>query len=29
LSAVWFLSDGDSAAIDLQVAELAAAELDR
>lgn len=29
LSAVWFLSDGDSAAIDLQVAKLAAAELDR
>jgi len=29
LSAAWFLSDGDSAAIDLQVAKLAAAELDR
>jgi len=29
LSAAWFLSDGDSAAIDLRVAELAAAELDR
>jgi streptomycin 6-kinase len=29
LSAAWFLSDGDSARIDLRVAELAAAELDR
>jgi streptomycin 6-kinase len=29
LSAAWFLGDGDSAAIDLRVAELAAAELDR
>jgi streptomycin 6-kinase len=29
LSAAWFLSGGDSAAIDLRVAELAAAELDR
>jgi len=29
LSAAWFLGDGESAAIDLQVAELAAAELDR
>jgi streptomycin 6-kinase len=29
LSAAWFLSDGDPAVIDLQVAELAAAELDR
>jgi streptomycin 6-kinase len=29
LSAAWFLTDGDSAAIDLRVAELAAAELDR
>ena len=29
LSAAWFFSDGDSAAIDLRVAELAAAELDR
>jgi streptomycin 6-kinase len=29
LSAAWFLSDGDPAAIDLRVAELAAAELDR
>jgi streptomycin 6-kinase len=29
LSAAWFLSDGDSAAIDLRVAQLAAAELDR
>jgi streptomycin 6-kinase len=29
LSAAWFLSDGDSAAIDLRVAELAAAALDR
>jgi len=28
LSAAWFLGDGDSAAIDLRVAELAAAELD-
>jgi streptomycin 6-kinase len=29
LSAAWFLGDGDSAAIDLRVGELAAAELDR
>ncbi|MGH8429828.1 MAG: aminoglycoside phosphotransferase family protein [Solimonas sp.] len=29
LSAAWFLGDGDSAGIDLRVAELAAAELDR
>jgi streptomycin 6-kinase len=29
LSAAWFLGDGDSAAIDLQVAQFAAAELDR
>ena len=29
LSAAWFLRDSDSAAIDLRVAELAAAELDR
>jgi streptomycin 6-kinase len=29
LSAAWFFSDGDSAATDLRVAELAAAELDR
>lgn len=29
LSAAWLLGDGDSAAIDLRVAELAAAELDR
>ena len=29
LSAAWFLGDGDSAAIDLEVAALAAAELDR
>jgi streptomycin 6-kinase len=29
LSAAWLLTDGDSAAIDLRVAELAAAELDR
>jgi len=29
LSAAWFLSDGESAAIDLRVAELAAAELDQ
>jgi streptomycin 6-kinase len=29
LSAAWFLTDGDSAAIDLRVAQLAAAELDR
>ena len=29
LSAAWFLGDGDSAAIDLRVAELPAAELDR
>jgi streptomycin 6-kinase len=29
LSAAWFLGDGDPAAIDLRVAELAAAELDR
>jgi streptomycin 6-kinase len=29
LSAAWFLGDGDSAAVDLRVAELAAAELDR
>jgi len=29
LSAAWFLSDGDSAEIDLRMAELAAAELDR
>ena len=29
LSAAWYLGDGDSAAIDLQVAKLAAAELDR
>jgi streptomycin 6-kinase len=29
LSAAWYLVDGDSAAVDLQVAELAAAELDR
>ncbi|UPJ50868.1 APH(6) family putative aminoglycoside O-phosphotransferase [Bradyrhizobium sp. 200] len=29
LSAAWFLTDGDSAAIDLRVAELAAAELER
>ncbi|WP_437819573.1 aminoglycoside phosphotransferase family protein [Sorangium sp. So ce1078] len=29
LSAAWFLEDGDSLAIDLHVAELAAAELDR
>jgi streptomycin 6-kinase len=29
LSAAWFLGDGDSAAIDLRVAQLAAAELDR
>jgi streptomycin 6-kinase len=29
LSAAWFLGDGESAAIDLRVAELAAAELDR
>jgi streptomycin 6-kinase len=29
LSAAWFLGDGDSAAVDLQVAELAAAALDR
>jgi len=28
LSAAWFLGDGDSAAIDLEVAALAAAELD-
>jgi streptomycin 6-kinase len=29
LSAAWFLGDGDCAAIDLRVAELAATELDR
>jgi streptomycin 6-kinase len=29
LSAAWYLSDGDPAAIDFQVATLAAAELDR
>lgn len=29
LSAAWFLGDGESPAIDLQIAELAAAELDR
>ena len=29
LSAAWFLGDGASPAIDLQIAELAAAELDR
>jgi streptomycin 6-kinase len=29
LSAAWFLGDGDPAAIDLRIAELAAAELDR
>lgn len=29
LSAAWFLGDGDPAAVDLQIAELAAAELDR
>jgi streptomycin 6-kinase len=29
LSAAWFLGDGDSGAIDLRVAQLAAAELDR
>lgn len=29
LSAAWFLGDGDTAATDLQIAELAAAELDR
>jgi streptomycin 6-kinase len=29
LSAAWFLGDGDSAAIDLRVAHMAAAELDR
>ncbi len=29
LSAAWFLGDGDSAAVNLRVAELAAAELDR
>ena len=29
LSAAWFLGDGDPAAINLQIAELAAAELNR
>jgi streptomycin 6-kinase len=29
LSAAWYLSDGDPAEVDLQVAALAAAELDR